>query len=85
MVWQGVIDLQKYRFATRRRQPQRLYMEAYCWVASDDRRWPFAFRNVAELLNVAAARLRAQLLGDVAPAVGFSAFDEGSAEVEEAA
>ena len=36
VVWQAVIDLQKYRFAVRRRQ-QRLYMEAYRWVASVDR------------------------------------------------
>src|SRR5262245_40330312 len=65
VVWQAVIDLQKYRFATRRRQ-QRLYMEAYKWVASDDRRWPYAFRNVAELLEVAPDRLSAQFAGDVA-------------------
>jgi hypothetical protein len=84
VVWQAVIDLQKYRFAARRRQ-QRLYMEAYCWVVSDDRKWPYAFRNVAELLNVDAVRLRVQLLGDVAPMVGASPFDEGAAEVEEAA
>lgn len=64
VVWQVVIDLQKYRFARRRRQ-QRLYMEAYEWVASDDRQWPYAFRNVAEMLNVDAKRLRAQLIGDI--------------------
>ena len=84
IVWQAVIDLQKYRFATRRRQ-QRLYMEAYRWVASDDRKWPYAFRNVAEMLNVAAERLRAQLLGDVAPMVALAPFDESPSEVEEAA
>lgn len=81
VVWQVVIDLQKYRFATRRRQ-QRLYMEAYRWVASDDRKWPYAFRNVAEMLDVAPERLRAQLLADVAPAVPVS---EDGVEVEEAA
>lgn len=81
VVWQVVIDLQKYRFATRRRQ-QRLYMEAYRWVACDDRKWPFAFRNVAEMLDVAPERLRLQLLADVAPAVRVS--DDG-VEVEEAA
>ena len=81
VVWQAVIDLQKYRFATRRRQ-QRLYMEAYRWAASDDRRWPYAFRNVAELLDVAPDRLRVQLLGDVAPP---PAADRAPADVEEAA
>ena len=82
LVWQAVIDLQKYRFSTRRRQ-QRLYMEAYRWVASDDRKWPYAFRNVAEMLDVAPDRLRAQLLGDVAPLL--IAADRDQADVEEAA
>jgi hypothetical protein len=82
VVWQAVIDLQKYRFATRRRQ-QRLYMEAYRWAASDDRRWPYAFRNLAELLDVAPNRLRAQLLGDVAPPPAVA--DRAPADVEEAA
>jgi hypothetical protein len=77
-----VIDLQKHRFAARRRQ-QRLYMEAYRWVASDDRQWPYSFCNVADVLNVAPERLRAQLLGEVGPAV--SVGDDRPAEVEEAA
>jgi hypothetical protein len=76
VVWQVILDLQKYRFATRRRQ-QRLYMDAYRWVTSDDRQWPYAFRNVAELLNVDPERLRAELLGDLsAPSAG----DEDRAE-----
>ena len=82
LVWQALIDLQKYRFSSRRRQ-QRLYMEAYRWVASDDRKWPYAFRNVAEMLDVAPDRLRAQLLGDAAPL--RIAADRDQADVEEAA
>jgi hypothetical protein len=82
MVWQAVIDLRKYRFAGRRRQ-QRLYMEAYCWVASDDRHWPYAFCNVAEMLDVAPERLRVSLLGDIGTLAG--AADDARAEVEEAA
>jgi hypothetical protein len=82
VAWQAVIDLQKHRFAARRRQ-QRLYMEAYRWVASDDRQWPYSFCNVADVLNVAPERLRAQLLGEVGPAV--SVGDDRPAEVEEAA
>jgi hypothetical protein len=81
LMWQTLIDLQKYRFATRRRQ-QRLYMEAYRWVASDDRQWPFAFCNVAEMLNIPVERLRAQLLADAAPPLRT---DDGQADVEEAA
>lgn len=82
MVWQAVIDLRKYRFASRRRQ-QRLYMEAYRWVSSDDRQWPYAFCNVAEVLNMAPERLRAQLLNGIEPPVG--AADDARTEVEEAA
>ena len=82
VVWQAVIDLQKYRFAARRRQ-QRLYMEAYRWVASDDRKWPYSFRNVAEMLDVAPERLRTQLLGDLGPSISVSS--EAAADVEEAA
>ncbi len=77
VVWQVILDLQKYRFATRRRQ-QRLYMDAYRWVTSDDRQWPYAFRNVADLLNVDPERLRAELLGDLA--VPSNAGDEDRAE-----
>src|SRR5262249_34163194 len=84
VVWQAVIDLQKYRFATRRRQ-QRLYMEAYKWVASDDRKWPYSFRNVAEMLDAAQERLRPQLLGDAGPATALTVLDEAARDVEEAA
>lgn len=66
VVWQAVIDLQKYRFAKRRRQ-QRLYMEAYRWVVSTDRQWPYAFENIAEMLNVHPDRLREKLIGNSAP------------------
>lgn len=66
VVWQAVIDLQKYGFAKRRRQ-QRLFMEAYRWVASTDRSWPYAFENIAEMLNVAPERLRRQLIGNSEP------------------
>jgi hypothetical protein len=56
-------DLEKYRFATRRRQ-QRLYMEAYKWVASDDREWPYSFVNLCESLNISPESVRQQLLGN---------------------
>jgi len=66
VVWQAVIDLQKYQFAVRRRQ-QRLFMEAYRWVQSGDRQWPYSFENIAEMLNVDSERLRRQLIGKTAP------------------
>lgn len=61
VLWQAVADLQKFRFARRRRQ-QRLYMEAYHWVASEDRNWPYSFVNLCEVLNLPDEALRDQLL-----------------------
>ncbi|MGH9420382.1 MAG: hypothetical protein ACRD3J_10435 [Thermoanaerobaculia bacterium] len=80
VVWQVLVDLQKYQFAQRRRQ-QRLYLEAYRWVESLDRQWPYAFENVAEMLNVAPERLRKQLIGANEPL--FVPFPD--ADLEEAA
>ncbi len=82
VVWQAVIDLQKYRFAKRRRQ-QRLFIEAYRWVASKDRQWPYAFENIAEMLNVASERLREQLIGNSEPF--FLHLPGAPSEIEEAA
>lgn len=56
-------DLDKYRFATRRRH-QRLYMEAYKWVASDDGEWPYSFINLCESLGLSPESVREQLLGN---------------------
>jgi hypothetical protein len=67
---QAANDLQSFRFAPRRHQ-QRLYMEAYNWVASSERSWPYAFLNLCDALRLSAQSVRAQLLGDagsVAPA-----------------
>ena len=83
MLWQAVIDLQKYRFAARRRQ-QRLYMEAYQWVASEDRRWAYSFVNLCDALNLSAESLRAKLLSDAPPA-GVAAAAVVSGDVEQAA
>jgi hypothetical protein len=80
---QAVADLQKHRFAKRRRQ-QRLYMEAYRWVTSGDRSWPFSFVNLCEVLDVDPNVMRAHLLGDAAPAVVAERFAPQD-EVDEAA
>ena len=85
VLWQAADDLQKHRFA-RRRQHQRLYMEAYEWVASEDRRWPYSFVNLCELLALSPEALREGLLGDAsAPRLNHPATSEGTAVVEEAA
>jgi hypothetical protein len=61
VLWQAITDLQKFRFAPRRRQ-QRLYMDAYRWVESSERGWPYSFVNLCETLNLPAELLREQLL-----------------------
>jgi len=66
VLWEAVIDLGKYRFAQRRRQ-QRLYWEAYEWVGSDDRSWPFSFANLCDALNLTVEPVRKQLLAEMAP------------------
>lgn len=65
---QAMEDLKKYRFAPRRRQ-QRLYMEAYRWVMSNDREWPYSFVCLCDQLGLEVEPLRRGLLGDAAPAV----------------
>jgi hypothetical protein len=40
-------DLANFRFRSRRKA-QRIYLDAYRWVASDDRSYHFSFVNVCE-------------------------------------
>ena len=63
---EAVVDLEKYRFAKRRRQ-QRLFWEAYEWIVSNDRRWPFSYINLCELIGMDADSARKRLLGEMAP------------------
>ncbi len=83
VLWQAVLDLHKYRFAKRHRQ-QRLYMEAYQWVACEDRSWSFSFVNLCEALDFSPESLRERLLADAVPVQGAAPVD-AKAEVEEAA
>jgi hypothetical protein len=68
VVEQAMEDLKKFRFAPRRRQ-QRLYMEAYRWVMSNDYQWPYSFVCLCDQLDLEVEPLRRGLLGDAAPAV----------------
>lgn len=79
MLWQAIADLQKFRFAPRRRQ-QRLYMDAYRWVESGDVTWPYSFVNLCEVLNLPAELLRDQLLSLSTPALPLEvpAVDEAA-------
>ena len=56
-------DLQKYRGASDMRR-RRAFREAYVWVKSNERRWPFSFLNVCEMLDLSPGSLRSKLLTD---------------------
>ena len=81
VLWQAASDLQKFRFAKARKQ-QRLYMEAYKWVASDDRSWPYSFVNLCEALKLSPEYLRAGMLEERPPA---KKTESASEPMEEAA
>jgi hypothetical protein len=81
---QALGDLEKYRYATRRRQ-QRLYMEAYKWVTSDDREWPYSFVNLCEALSMSPESVREQLLGNHTFQRRRTTLIDGCVIVEEAA
>jgi len=80
---QAANDLRSFRFA-RRCSEQRLYLDAYQWVASSDRTWPYAFLNLCDILHLSVSRVRAQLLGDApvaSRAPARAAGDRGTALV----
>jgi hypothetical protein len=52
------------RQAGRLRQ-RRAAAEAYEWFFDEDRKWPFAFQNVCDLLGLDAQALRGRVLGEV--------------------
>src|SRR5215475_16128474 len=84
VIWEAVLDLDKYRFAQRRRQ-QRLYWEAYQWVTSDDRSWPFSFANLCDSLNLTVEPVRKQLLAEMVPAVAVQLTTPTETPLEKAA
>jgi hypothetical protein len=58
---QAVLDLARFRYA-RRRRFQRLYWEAYEWVHSEERSWPYAFLNLCDAFGLDAGAFRMQIL-----------------------
>lgn len=58
---QALEDLRNYE-ERRGAHARRLYREAYQWMASDERCWPFSFLNLCDLLGLSAGALRAELL-----------------------
>lgn len=63
VLWQAILDLRKFRHARRRRH-QRFYMEAYAWLMSDRRDWPFSAVNLCEALGISIDALRRAVLED---------------------
>ena len=55
-------DLWKFRHA-RRGAGYSLYADARNWITSNDRKWPYSFLNLCDVLNLAADAIRAELLG----------------------
>lgn len=57
MLQDAVECVQKYRFSV---DPngRELYVDAYDWIASEDRQWPFAFENVCDILKINPEYLR---------------------------
>jgi len=53
-------DLQKHRGTTDARR-KRAFRDAYVWVKSNERRWPFSFLNVCDMLDLSPQALRAKL------------------------
>src|SRR5215470_4285404 len=76
---EGLNDLKRYRFAKRRRG-QRLYWEAYAWVAADDRTWPFSFVNICESIGVAVEPVRNEAFAIASPTRGQDVVPEAVVE-----
>ena len=62
VLWQAAEDLRTHG-NVRRAQSRVLYRNAFRWVASDDRSWPYSFLNVCDVLGLSPGSLRAELLG----------------------
>ena len=61
VVQEALNDLARHRFAKGRRR-QRLYWQAYAWIAADDRTWPYSFVNICEAVGLPVEQIRQQLL-----------------------
>lgn len=63
MLDSAAMDLRGYYRYSHLRSRQRVYWQAYQWVASPDREWPFSFVNICETLNLSPDALAGRLLG----------------------
>jgi hypothetical protein len=58
---QALNDFEKHRHAHDNAR-RRLYCQAQTWVQSNDRRWPYSFVNICDILNIRCDRLRTHIL-----------------------
>ena len=61
MLEQAASDLWNFRFRPRRKA-QRMYLDAYQWVMSNDRSHPFSFVNICEALKLSPEALRSGMV-----------------------
>ncbi len=62
---QAAQDLRRFHNATSKVE-RELYLDAHCWVTSEDYSWPFSFSNVCQILDREPEELRQELIGDLA-------------------
>src|SRR5215470_8411797 len=75
VVQEALNDLVRHRFAKGRRG-QRLYWQAYAWIADDDREWPFSFANLCESVGLPVELIRGQLFRSPTPSAPVAAGAE---------
>ena len=66
-------DLRRFTGVTQATK-RELYLNAYDWVVSDSRRWPFSFRNVCEMLSLSPEDVREEMFR-AASSEGFQSWN----------
>jgi len=61
---QASLDLRRFHGAESEVE-REFYLDAYCWIVSDNCSWPFSFLNVCQALNLAPETVRQEVLGDL--------------------
>jgi hypothetical protein len=61
---QAALDLRRFHGANTAVE-REFYLDAHRWVTSDDCSWPFSFLNVCQLLDLAPATVREEMLADL--------------------
>ena len=81
VLWTALFNLATHRFAKRQRK-QRLYWQAWEWVASSDHDSEFAFERLCEEFRIDAAGARTTLLDVRQPIVDLARVEESEADTK---